>query len=206
MKPRFAALLGSALACAACALAQDRLPTVPPGSYTDEQKKAADEFKAARNTPVFGPFEPMMYSPQLMNQARAMGDYVRFNSAIGSVLSELAILIVAREWTQDYEWHVHYPIALKAGIKPEVLDAIADGRRPSSMSDDEQIVYDFLTELSRNKRVSDKTFERADRRFGKKGVVDLVGIDGYYTLLAMQLNVARYPLPKDGTSLTRFPQ
>jgi 4-carboxymuconolactone decarboxylase len=122
------------------------------------------------------------------------------------VLSELAILIVAREWTQDYEWHVHYPIALKAGIQPQVLEAIADGRRPSSMSDDEQIVYDFLTELNRNKRVSDATFERADRRFGNKGVVDLAGIDGYYTLLAMQLNVARYPLPKDGRSLTRFPQ
>jgi 4-carboxymuconolactone decarboxylase len=135
-----------------------------------------------------------------------MGDYLRFHSAIGNVLSELAILIVAREWTQDYEWHVHYPIALKAGIKPEVLEAIGDGRRPSSMSDDEQIVYDFLTELNRNKRVSDRTFERADRRFGKKGVVDLVGVDGYYTLLAMQLNVARYPLPKDGRSLPRFPQ
>jgi len=206
MKLPYAALLWSTFACADCALGQDRLPPIPAGSYTDEQKQAADEFKAARATPVFGPFEPMMYSPRLMNQARAMGDYLRFHSAIGNVLSELAILIVAREWTQDYEWHVHYPIALKAGIQPQVLEAIADGRRPSSMSDDEQIVYDFLTELNRNKRVSDATFERADRRFGNKGVVDLAGIDGYYTLLAMQLNVARYPLPKDGRSLARFPQ
>ena len=141
-----------------------------------------------------------------MTQARAMGDYLRFNSAIGNVLSELAILIVAREWTQDYEWYVHHPIALKVGIKPEVLEAIAEGRRSSSMTDDEQIVYDFLTELNRNKRVSDPTFERAERRFGKKGVVDLVGIDGYYTLLAMELNAARYPMPKDGKGLPRFPQ
>ncbi len=203
MKPSLVALLWSACACA---FAQDRLPTIPSASYTDEQNKAAEEFKAARNTPVFGPFEPMMWSPQLMTQARAMGDYLRFKSAIGNVLSELAILIVAREWTQDYEWHVHHPIALKAGIKPEVLAAIADGRRSASMTDDEQIVYDFLTELNRNKRVSDATFEHAERRFGKKGIVDLVGIDGYYTLLAMQLNVARYPLPKDGRSLPRFPQ
>jgi len=205
MKPAPSVVVSATLAYAACALAGDRLPTIPPEKYTDEQKKAAEEFKAARKVPVFGPFEPMLYSPQLMNQARAMGDYLRFNAAIGNVLSELAILIAAREWTQDYEWYVHYPIALKAGIKPEVIDAIADGRRPETMSEDEQIVFDFLTELNRNKRVSDATFERADRRFGKKGVVDLTGINGYYSFLAMQLNVARYPVPKDGKSLTRFP-
>jgi 4-carboxymuconolactone decarboxylase len=199
-------VLLTTLACAACALAQDRLPTIAPEKYTDEQKKAAEDFKAARKVPVFGPFEPMMHSPRLMNQARAMGDYLRFNSAIGNVLSELAILVAAREWSQDYEWAVHAPIALKAGIKPEVIDAIADGRRPYVMTEDEQTVYDFLTELNRNKRVSDATFDRADRRFGKMGVVDLTGINGYYTFLAMQLNVARTPMPKDGRSLPRFPQ
>jgi 4-carboxymuconolactone decarboxylase len=206
MKPVLVAMLSASLGHAALALAEDRLPTIPPETYTQEQRKAADEFEAARKVPVFGPFQPMMHSPQLMNQARAMGDYLRFHSAIGNVLSEFAILIAAREWTQDYEWHVHCPIALKAGIKREVVDAIADGRRPQAMTEDEEIVYDFLTELNRNKRISDATFERADRRFGKKGVVDLTGIDGYYTLLAMQLNVARYPVPKDGTGLVRFPQ
>jgi 4-carboxymuconolactone decarboxylase len=199
-------VLAATMAHASCALAGDRLPTISPDRYSDEQKKAAEEFSAARKTPVFGPFEPMMHSPQLMNHARALGDYLRFNAAIGSALSELAILIAAREWTQDYEWYVHQPIALKAGIRPDLIDAIADGRRPSAMSDDEEIVYDFLTELNRNKRVSDRTFERAERRFGTKGVVDLTGINGYYGLLAMQLNVARYPLPKDGRSLARFPQ
>ncbi|HEX4585424.1 MAG TPA: carboxymuconolactone decarboxylase family protein [Burkholderiaceae bacterium] len=206
MKPSSIAVLLTTLACAACALAQDRLPTIAAEKYTDEQKKAAEDFKAARGVPVFGPFEPMMHSPRLMNQARAMGDYLRFNSAIGNVLSELAILVAAREWSQDYEWAVHAPIALRAGIKPEVIDAIADGRRPNVMTEDEQTVYDFLTELNRNRRVSDATFDRADRRFGKKGVVDLTGINGYYTLLAMQLNVARTPMPKDGRSLPRFPQ
>jgi 4-carboxymuconolactone decarboxylase len=206
MKPTLSVALSATLAYAACTAAGDRLPTVPPEKYTDEQKKAAEEFKAARKVPVFGPFEPMLHSPQLMNQARAMGDYLRFNSAIGNVLSELAILIAAREWTQDYEWYVHAPIALKAGIKPDVIDAIAEGRRPDALSEDEQIVYDFLTELNRNRGVSDATFERADRRFGKKGVVDLTGINGYYAFLAMQLNVARYPIPTDGKSLTRFPR
>jgi 4-carboxymuconolactone decarboxylase len=204
MKPSLAATL--VLAFAAAAFAQERLPTIPPDRYTDEQKRAAEEFQAARQAPVFGPFEPLMYSPQVMNHARAMGDYLRYKSAIGNTLSELVILITAREWTQDYEWYVHYPIALKAGIKPETADAIADGRRPSAMNEDEEIVYDFVIELLRNKRVSDRSFDRMEKRFGKKGVVDLTGIVGYYTFLAMQLNVARYEGPKEARKLVRFPQ
>jgi 4-carboxymuconolactone decarboxylase len=186
--------------------AGERLPTIPPAQYTEEQKKAAEDFVAARKAPVFGPFEPLMHSPQVMNQTRAMGDYLRYHSAVGNTLSELAILVTAREWSQDYEWYVHYPIALKMGIKPEVAAAIADGRRPVGLSDDEEIVYDFSTELHRNKRVSDRTFERAEKRFGKKGVVDLTGINAYYALLAMQLNVAQYPMPKDGKKLVRLPE
>jgi 4-carboxymuconolactone decarboxylase len=150
------------------ALAQQRLPTIPPDQYTDEQKKVAEEFLAARKVPVFGPFEPMMHSPAVMNLARSMGDYLRYHSSIGNTLSELVILITAREWSQDYEWHVHYPIALKAGIGKSVADAIGDGRRPSGMSADEEIVYDFATELLKNKRISDATFNRADQRFGKE--------------------------------------
>jgi 4-carboxymuconolactone decarboxylase len=186
--------------------AAERLPTIPPAQYTDEQKQAAEEFVAARKVPVFGPFEPLMHSPQVMSQARSMGDYLRYKSAIGNTLSELAILVTAREWTQDYEWYVHQPIALKAGIAPDVVEAIADGRRPSAMSEDETIVYDFSTELHRNKRVSDASYARAEKRFGKKGVVDLTGINAYYALLAMQLNVAQYALPKDGKKLVRLPE
>lgn len=190
----------------ATASAAERLPTIPPEKYTPEQKKAADEFEQARKRAVFGPFEPLMHSPEVMTQARSMGDYLRYHSALGNTLSELVILITARQWTQDYEWYVHYPIALKAGIKKEIADAIAEGRRPAGMSEDEEIVYDFSTELHNNKRVSDKTFERADRRFGKKGVVDLTGINAYYTLLAMQMNVAQYQVPKDANKLPRFPE
>jgi 4-carboxymuconolactone decarboxylase len=186
------------------AQAQDRLPTIPPAQYTAEQKQAAAEFEAARKVAVFGPFEPLMHSPQVMSQARAMGDYLRYKSAIGNTLSELAILLIAREWTQDFEWSVHYPIALKAGIKQEVADAIAEGRRPS-MSPDEEIVYDYSMELLKNKQVSNMTFERAKARFGAKGVVDMTGILGYYTFLAMQLNAAQYQPPKDAKRLPRMP-
>jgi 4-carboxymuconolactone decarboxylase len=186
--------------------AADRLTPISPDNYTEEQKTAAAEFMAARNVPVFGPFEPLMHSPQVMNQARAMGDYLRYKSSLGNTLSELVILITAREWTQDYEWYVHHPIALKAGIKQEITEAIADGRRPTGMSDDEEIVYNFSTELHRNKRVSDYTYERAQKRFGNKGIVDLTGINAYYTLLAMQMNVAQYQVPNDAKKLVRIPE
>src|SRR5215831_1902297 len=119
-------------------LAQQRLPTIPPDQYTADQKRAAEEFLVARKVPVFGPFEPMMHSPEVMNMARAMGDYLRYHSAIGNTFSELVILITAREWSQDYEWYVHYPIALKAGIAKDIADAIADGRRPTEMNADER--------------------------------------------------------------------
>ena len=186
-------------------VAEDRLPTILPENYSEEQKTAAQEFEAARNVPVFGPFEPLMHSPKVMNLSRAMGDYLRYNSALGNTLSELVILITAREWTQDFEWYVHQPIALKAGIKSEIIDAIADGRRPVGMSEDEEIVYDFSTELHKNKRVSDRTYERAQKRFGDKGIVDLTGINGYYTLLAMQMNAAEYQLPEGAEKLPRLP-
>lgn len=185
--------------------AQERLPIIPPQQYNEEQKVAAEEFLEARNVPVFGPFEPLMHSPDVMNQARSMGDYLRYKSALGNTLSELVILITAREWTQDYEWFVHYPIALKAGIDADIADAIAEGRRPNNMSDDQEIVYNFSMELHRNKRVSDQTYQRAQERFGNKGVVDLTGINAYYTLLAMQMNVAQYQVPEDAQKLPRFP-
>jgi 4-carboxymuconolactone decarboxylase len=100
--------------------------------------------------------------------------------------------MTAHEWTQNYEWTLHYPIALKAGIQKAVVEDIAAGRRPKAMTPDEEIVFSFTRELLRNKQVSDVTFEHAKSRFGTKGVVDMTGIVGYYTFLAMQLNVARY--------------
>ena len=185
--------------------AQDRMPAIPPEKYDDAQKKAAAEFLEARKVPVFGPFEPLMRSPELMSNARAMGDYLRYKPAIGTMLSEFVILVTARQWSQDYEWYVHAPIALKQGVTKEIVEALADGRRPTGMSDDEEICYDFSIELHHNKRVSDATYERALKRFGEKGIMDMVGINGYYTLLAMALNTSHYPVPPNGLKLSRFP-
>jgi len=207
MRLRFRCLAIVAFYALGTMLAQgaERLPPIPSSQYTADQKQAAAEFEAARKVPVFGPFQPMMHSPEVMSKTRAMGDYLRYKSAIGNTLSELVILITAREWSQDYEGAVHYPIALKAGIRQETADAIAEGRRPAAMNPDEEVVYDFTSELLRNKQVSDPTFERAKSRFGTQGVVDMTGIAGYYTLLAMQLNVAQFPIPKNSTPLPRMP-
>ena len=188
---------------AVVARAEGRLPIIPPAQYDAEQKQAAAEFEAARKTQVSGPFALMMHSPQVMTRARAMGDYLRYKSALGS-LTELVILMTARDWSQDYEWSTHYPLALQAGIRREVADAVAEGKRPTAMTSDEEIVYNYVSELLRTKHVSDATFERAKARFGPKGIVDMTGITGYYTFVAMQLNAAQFPPPDDGRRLPRL--
>ena len=187
-------------------MSQPRLPAISPENYTAEQKLAVDEFVALRGVPISGPFVIMLHSPEVMTLARTMGDYLRFRSAIGTTLSELVILIVAREWTQDFEWYFHAPVAAKVGIKPEIIEAIRDGRHPSGMSEDEEIVYDACIELHRYRQVSDHTYARGEARFGKKGMVDLIAINGYYSFLAMQLNAGRAGIPADGTPLPRFPR
>jgi 4-carboxymuconolactone decarboxylase len=192
---------------AASAPAQNRMPPIPADKLTDAQKKAMEEFRAARNADVSGPFVPLLRSPEVMNRARAMGDYLRFKSVLPPRLSEFAILIAAREWTQSYEWDAHHPLAVKAGLNPEIAKALAEGRRPEKMAEDEEIVYNLCTELHRNKSVSDVTYQRAVAKFGEQGVIDAIGIQGYYTMLAMVMNTARTPLPQGRTpALGPFPR
>ena len=119
-----------------------------------------------------------------------MGEYLRYRSAIGTRLSELVILLIARFWSQQVEWSIHAPIASNVGIAAETIGAIAAGRRPQMLSDDETTVYEFCFELNVTQDVSDSTFEHALVRFGEQGLVDLIGLNGYYTLLAMMMNAA----------------
>jgi 4-carboxymuconolactone decarboxylase len=181
-----------------------RLAPPDPKAYTAEQKQAADAFTALRNEPPFGPFGLMLHSPRLMENVQRLGEYLRYHSSIGQTLSELAVLVTARECTQDYEWFLHQPIAVKTGIRQEITDAIRDGRRPEGMSDDEALVYDFSIELHRTKNVSDALYKRATARFGAQGVTDLIGTNGYYALLAMQLNAHRMPLPEGAAGLPKL--
>ena len=130
-----------------------------------------------------------------MSPLQKVGEYLRFKCQLERRIAEMATLIAARHWTQNYEWSAHHPLALKAGLKPEIAQAIADGRRPTGMAKDEDIVYDLLTEALQNKSVSDVTYDRALQQFGEQNVVDLLALAGYYALLGMLMNVARTPLP-----------
>jgi 4-carboxymuconolactone decarboxylase len=188
-------------------MTQDRMPEIPADTMTDAQKEAATAFAAGRGYAVRGPFAVMLRSPEVMLRAKAMGDYVRFKSTIPPRLNELAILITARQWVQNYEWQAHRPLAEKAGLQPAIARAIADGHRPTGMTADEEIVYDFCTELHTNKSVSDATYTRALQRLGEQGVVDLTATNAYYTFNAMMMNMARSALPA-GTKaeLVPFPK
>ena len=181
------------------AVAQDRMPPIPADKLTDAQRKAIEEFKAARSAEISGPFVPLLRSPEVMTRARAMGDYLRYKSALPPRLSEFVILLTARRWTQQYEWNAHQPLALKGGVTAEVVTAIAEGRRPEHMAADEDAVYTLVEEIDRNRSVSDATYSRAIAAFGEQGVIDTLGLVGYYSMLAMVMNTARTPMPAGAT-------
>jgi 4-carboxymuconolactone decarboxylase len=200
------ALLSSFVAGKPCA-AQDRMPPIPVDKLSDAQKKAADAFAQGRGYEIRGPFVPLIRSPEVMLRAKAMGDYLRFSSSLGPRLNEMVILITAREWTQQYEWQAHAAIARKEGLRAEVVEAIADGRRPPAMAEDEEAAYDMATEILRLKRVSDATYRRAVARFGEQGVIDLLGVVGYYNFLAIVMNATRTALPENVSEpLRRYPE
>jgi 4-carboxymuconolactone decarboxylase len=182
------------------------MPPVPAEKLSDAQKKAAEAFAEGRGYAVRGPFVPLLRSPEVMLRAKAMGDYLRFNSVLVPRLNEMVILITAREWTQQYEWNAHHPLALKAGLRPEIADAIAQGTRPAGMAEDEEIAYDMATEILRQKRVSDPTYRRAAEKFGDQGVIDLLGVVGYYNFLAIVMNATRTAMPPGAAEeLRRYP-
>jgi 4-carboxymuconolactone decarboxylase len=179
------------------AAAQNRMPPVPKDKMTEAQKKALEEVIASRGAVgAEGPFVPMLRSPELMNRLQTLGEYVRFHNSIGTKLTEFVILLTARQWTQQYEYDAHQPLALKAGLNQDIISAITEGRRPTGMAADEEIVYDFCNELRQNQSISDATYTRAVSKFGEQGVIDMTGLVGYYTTLAMIMNVARSPLPE----------
>jgi 4-carboxymuconolactone decarboxylase len=185
----------------------DRMPRIADADLTAEQTKAAEEFLARRGHAVHGPFAVMLRSPEVMLRAMAMGDYLRFRNMLPRRVSEMVILIAAREWTQQFEWTYHYKYAMEAGLDKAVADAIAEGRRPDTMAEDEAGAYDFSIELHHRKSVSDRTYARALALFGERGIIDLIGITGYYSFLAMMMNVARTPADAGGAEpLARFPQ
>ena len=173
----------------------DRLPPIPPEQWTPAQREAAEAIIKGPRGALVSPFVPLLRSPELMAHAQRMGEYLRYRSAIGLRLSELVILVIARHWSQQVEWAIHAPIAKAQGLSAALIDDIAHGRRPAAMSDDEAAVHDFCTELLRTQAVGDAIWARAVQRFGEQGAVDLLGIAGYYSFLAMVMNAARTAVP-----------
>jgi len=200
------ALLASVVAAAA----QNRFPVIQPEQMNAEQKKLFDTIvsgprsqnygnEAAQRVLRGGPFNAWMRSPELGYRLQNVGEYARFKTSIPQRLNELAILITAREWTSQYEWYAHHALAMKAGLDPKIAEDVAAGKRPATMKEDEAAVYDFCVQLHRNRRVDDAAFNRAKALFGEQGVIDLIGVSGYYVAVSMTLNVAEVPVP-DGTT------
>lgn len=153
-----------------------------------EQQRAVAEFKALRGVEPFGPFVQLLASPELMSRVSALGEYLRYRSALPPRLSEFAILVTAAQWQQQFEWDIHAPIALKAGIPQLVMDAVWAGMTPSHLDADLRVLYDLCTELHRDRSVNAATHEQAVKTIGEQGTIDAIGICGYYALLAMVLN------------------
>ena len=177
-------------------MTQDRLQPIPESSWTASQKDCANEIIQGPRGALVEPFIPMLRSPELCTHAQRLGEYLRYRSAIGLRLSELAILVTARHWSQEVEWAIHVPIALKQGLSEQVVEAIGLNQMPSFTLADEKIVYDFASQSLVDKKVSDETWALALDHFGEQGAVDLLGIVGYYTMLSVVMNGACTPAPK----------
>ncbi len=177
---------------------QDRMPPLAADQMNEAQRKAAAELTAGPRKGVKGPFIPLIRNPELMDRLQKVGEYLRFQSSLEPRIGEFIMLIVAREWTQQFEWAVHVPLGRKSALQDDVIGALAEGRRPSAMRADEEIVYDFCEELLRTKGVSDTTYRRAVGAFGENGVIDTIGVLGYFTTVSMVLNVAHTPPAAEG--------
>jgi 4-carboxymuconolactone decarboxylase len=172
---------------------EDRMPPLAREALDEAQRAAADELIAGPRKGVKGPFIPLLRSPRLLAPLQKAGEYLRFDSALSKRVSEFATLVVARQWTQQFEWFVHVPLARQEGTSAETIETLRSGRRPSSMSVEEAFVYDFVVELTAHRGVCDATFRECVERFGERGLIDLVGLIGYFSLVSMVLNVAHTP-------------
>ncbi len=186
-------------------MSTQRFRPLSPEEMNPEQRRLADAILSGPRKSLSGPFSAFLYSPATGDKAQALGAQVRFHNSLPEKLKELAILVVARHWTAQYEWHAHHRFALEAGLSPAVAEAIATGREPTGLAADEAAIYAFARELLEKKEVSDPTFEGVRSRFGEQGVVDLICTLGYYTLVSMTLNVNRFPIPDGATPLKKLP-
>ena len=188
------ALAGQGPNTANLGLVGNRFKPLTFDQMTPEQKTMTINLLTGERRGMGGPFNVLLRSPEMGDLAQKLGAQVRFHSSLPQRLNELAIIITARYWTAQYEWNAHKRAALQAGVSPATVEAIAAGKRPTSMQPEETILYNFCDELLKKKHVSDATFQAAVNKFGERGVVDAIGVVGYYQIVSMLLNVDRYPL------------
>ena len=173
-----------------------RLPDIEPAKLNPEQRRVYDAILSGPRGVVEGPLRVWVNSPGLADKAQELGAFCRYGTSLPQRLSELAIITMGAHWQAGFEWAVHAPIALRAGIDAEALEAIRTGREPNFSLSDERAVYAFSSELLRNRRVSDATFQLALDTLGQVGVVDLIGVLGYYGLISMTIKAFEVPLPE----------
>ena len=173
-----------------------RLPPLDEADMSEAQRRVRDVIAAGPRGAVSGPFHALLRSPELADRLQKVGAYVRYESSLTPRLNELAILVTARHWSAQYAWRAHRRFAEEAGLAPAIADAIAEGRRPQAMSAEEAAVVDFCKALHETKGVGDETWNAALAHFGERGVIDLLGTCGYYTVVSMVLNAARVPMPE----------
>jgi len=185
----------------------DRMPPLAAEVLSEEQKSAVAELAAGPRGGVRGPFIALLRSPELMRRLQKVGEYLRYQSALERRLGEFAMLIVSRQLTQQFEWQVHYPLAIAAGLAKDTADALARGARPRAMQEDEAAVYDFCSELLHVHGVSEDAYGAALAHLGERGVVDLIGLVGYFITVSLVLNAAHTPaVPRPGVEpLEPFP-
>jgi 4-carboxymuconolactone decarboxylase len=175
-------------------LVGDRFKPLTYDEMTPEQKTMVDHLLTGERGGLGGPFNVLLRSPEMGDLGQQLGARMRFHNAIPPKARETVIITTARFWGSQYEWTAHKRAALQAGVSSEIVNAIAEGRRPSGMDPDTAAAYNFIAELLKIKQVSDATFQAAKERFGERGVVDIIGLSGWYTIVSMALNVDRYPL------------
>ena len=173
----------------------DRMPAMDPATMNDAQRAAAAALIAGPRKGVFGPFVPLLRSPALLERMQRVGEYLRFESVVPQRLNEWAIRVSARFWTNQFEWAVHHPLALKEGVAASSIDALARRERPASMKPDEAVVHDFVNELLQRHEVSDARYASVLELLGEQGVIDLLGTVGYFSALDLLMNAVRTPAP-----------
>ena len=172
-----------------------RFPKLTFEQMNAAQRAVAAEITAGPRGEVRGPFIALLHNPELARHVQRLGEHLRWHGKLPPSLKELAVLVTARRWTCQHEWVMHSKLALEGGLAPEVVDAIRAGKEPSAMSEDEKAVYGFCREVHTSGRAGDDSFAEIEQRFGLDGALELIALNGYYTLMAMVLNNAGLPLP-----------